>query len=270
MPNPQVLLDTPSVTIRDVRCAGHATSGAEEHTTATHLVLPYHGVFVRRVGRDEAVAEANQLLFFNAGEGYRISHPVRGGDASLDIVVTPDLLREAAAPALSPDRRGVRFRQQRIGIDSATQVAAARLRQMLQHGRLDPLEAEVATLSLVRRAVGAWRGAMPVTAQRRRLVESIKLRLAGNVARRWTLGAIARDTGYSPVYLTQVFQQVEGVPLYRYQMRLRLARALERLPETSDITALALSLGFSSHSHFTSAFRRAYGRSPSQFRATAS
>jgi AraC-like DNA-binding protein len=65
------------------------------------------------------------------------------------------------------------------------------------------------------------------------------------------------------VYLTQLFQQVEGVPLYRYQLRLRLARALDLLAECDDLTALALELGFSSHSHFSAAFRQLYGQSPS-------
>jgi AraC-like DNA-binding protein len=39
---------------------------------------------------------------------------------------------------------------------------------------------------------------------------------------RWTLAEIVAEVGVSPVYLTQVFQQVEGLPLYRYQLRLRL------------------------------------------------
>ena len=66
-----------------------------------------------------------------------------------------------------------------------------------------------------------------------------------------------------------MFQQVEGLPLYRYQLRLRLARALDLLAEYDDLTALGLDLGFSSHSHFSAAFRQAYGRSPSAFRHSA-
>jgi AraC-like DNA-binding protein len=63
-----------------------------------------------------------------------------------------------------------------------------------------------------------------------------------------------------------VFQQVEGVPLYRYQLRLRLARSLDLLERFHDLSALALELGFSSHSHFSAAFQQTYGRSPSAFR----
>ena len=93
--------------------------------------------------------------------------------------------------------------------------------------------------------------------------------LAGDLARRWTLAQIAAELRCSPVYLTQVFQQVEGLPLYRYELRLRLARALDLLAQYDDLTTLALDLGFSSHSHFSAAFRAAYGRSPSEFRRSA-
>jgi hypothetical protein len=42
---------------------------------------------------------------------------------------------------------------------------------------------------------------------------------------------------------------VEGLPLYRYQLRLRLAlaRALDLLAQYDDLTALSVDLGFSSH-----------------------
>jgi AraC-like DNA-binding protein len=73
----------------------------------------------------------------------------------------------------------------------------------------------------------------------------------------------------SPVYLTQLFHRLEGVPLYRYQLRLRLACALDRLAHADDLTALALDLGFTSHSHFSAAFRQTYGVSPSTFRRAA-
>ena len=103
----------------------------------------------------------------------------------------------------------------------------------------------------------------------RLLVDRVKLVLASDLTRRWTLADIAAEVRGSPVYLTQVFQQVEGLPLYRYQLRLRLARALDLLAQYDDLTALGLDLGFSSHSHFSAAFREAYGRSPSEFRQSA-
>lgn len=61
--------------------------------------------------------------------------------------------------------------------------------------------------------------------------------LAGDLSRRWTLAEIAAEIKGSPVYLTQVFQQVEGMPLYRYHLRLRLAPTSCARPAPSERSA---------------------------------
>jgi len=268
----QSLLKTPSVSVRDVYCRGSCRhQSAEECAGTTQLVFPYRGVYVRHMGRDEAVAEANQVLFFNAGEPYRVSHPVPGGDASLTLIVDEPLLRELAPPGFLRDSETVTFRRQRLRIDPRAQALVALLRHSLREKIAEPLEAEGLALTLVRRSLGPrTTHAAGASFGRQRLVDRAKLVLASDPARRWTLAEIAAELRASPVYLTQVFQQVEGVPLYRYQLRLRLARALDLLAQYEDLTALGLDLGFSSHSHFSAAFRDAYGRSPSEFRLSAS
>jgi AraC-like DNA-binding protein len=216
------------------------------------------------------VAEANQVLFFNAGEPYRVSHPVAGGDSSLTLTVAGPLLREVAPPGLLREGAPPRFRPHRLRIDARAQALMAILRHSLRQGVADTLEAESLALTLVQRALGPRTAhAAGASLGRQKLVDRAKLVLAGDLARRWTLAEIAAEVRCSPVYLTQVFRQVEGLPLYRYQLRLRLARALDLLGEYDDLTALGLDLGFSSHSHFSAAFRAAYGRSPSQFRRAA-
>ena len=267
----RTLLQTPSVAVRDVRCEGHCRyKSPEECVTVTQLTFPYRGAYVRHLGSDEAVAEASQVLLFNAGEGYRISHPVAGGDSSLTLLVDDALLHELAPKALLRDGDVVAFREQRLRIDPRAQVLVALLRHSLREGVAESLEGESLALTLVQRALGPrTTHAASASVARRKLVDRAKLVLAGNLARRWTLADIAAEVGGSPVYLTQAFQQVEGLPLYRYQLRLRLARALDLLGHYDDLTALGLELGFSSHSHFSAAFREAYGRSPSEFRQSA-
>jgi AraC-like DNA-binding protein len=155
-------------------------------------------------------------------------------------------------------------------IDPRAQALVALLRHSLHEGIAEPLEAESLALTLVRRTLRPRApAARAPSLTRQRLVDRVKLLLTSDLSRRWTLADIAADIGGSPVYLTQVFQQVEGIPLYRYQLNLRLARALDLLGEFDDLTALSLELGFSSHSHFTAAFQRVYGRSPSEFRRSA-
>jgi len=267
----QSLLESPTVTIRDVYCQGSCRQqGAEECATATAMVFPYRGVYVRHLGSDQAVAEANQVVFFNATEGYRVSHPVPGGDASLSLAISESLLRELAPPAFLCDGAMLAFRRQRLRIDARTQVLVALLRHSLRQNIAEPLEAESLAVTLVQRALGPrTTHAAGASFGRQRQVDRVKLVLAGDLARRWTLAEIAAEVRGSPVYLTQVFQQVEGLPLYRYQLRLRLARALDLLAQYDDLTTLGLDLGFSSHSHFSAAFREAYGRSPSEFRQSA-
>jgi AraC-like DNA-binding protein len=272
---PEIVADTlfssRTVTVRDTCCQGTCKhQGPEESTKSTQLVFPYRGVYVRHVGQDQAVAEANQVLFFNAYQGYRVSHPVAGGDASLTLVISEPQLHELARRDVLDAGPGVIFRPMRMRVDARTQALVALLRHSVRRHIAEPLEAESLALSLVQRALGPRTARQPgASAGRQRLVDRAKLVLASDLARRWTLADIAAVVRVSPVYLTQLFQQVEGLPLYRYQLRLRLARALDLLADDHDLSALALELGFSSHSHFSAAFRQMYGESPSRFRQSA-
>lgn len=266
----QTLLATPSVTVRHVCCRGDCRGhGPEESALATELVFPYRGVFARHLGRDQAVAEANQVLFFNSGDGYRVSHPVAGGDACLSLAIDESLLRELTPKAMLRDGGLTAFHRQQRPVGPQAQAVLALLRRRLQNGEADPLEAESLAIGLVQQALDADLPG-PASVGRRKLADRAKLALSSDLGRRWTLAEIAAEVGGSPVYLTQVFRQVEGVPLYRYQLRLRLARALDLMDAETDLTSLGLDLGFSSHSHFTAAFRDAYGRSPDAFRRESS
>lgn len=266
----KVLLSTESLTLRNVQCSGTCRHrSAEECASSTHLVFPYRGVYLRHVGKTQAVADANHVLFFNAQEGYQVSHPLDGGDACLSLDLNGALLAELA-PKSMLQTGGVAFRGQSQRIDARAQALVALLRHGLDNGSIEPLEAEALLLTLVCRSLGPRTSREPAsTHARQRLADRVKVLLASDLSRRWTLAEIGKEIGSSPVYLTQVFRQVEGVPLYRYQLQLRLARALDLIGEYDDLSALAAELGFSSHSHFANAFRQAYGRSPTEFRRSA-
>ncbi|MCC8361650.1 AraC family transcriptional regulator [Lysobacter sp. A6] len=267
----RLLLQTPTVAVRDVVCPGeHRHLGDEEQSTVTELVFPYRGTYVVHVGEEEAVADASQVLFFNRGERYRVRHPNAGGDASLVVSVDERLLQEIAPANLLREGESFAFRQHRLRIDARAQVLVALLRHSLREGIAEPLEGESLALTLVQRALGPrTTHAAGASVARQRLVDRAKIVLVRDLARRWTLADVATEVGVSAVYLTQSFQQVEGLPLYQYQLRLRLARSLDLIAECEDLTTLGLDLGFSSHSHFSAAFQQAYGRSPSEFRQSA-
>ena len=261
------LLDGGTVAVRHVDCRGSCRHrSAQECASYTHFVFPYRGVYLRHVGSELAVADANHVLLFNQGQGYQVSHPVAGGDASLVLSVAAQTLAELAPRALLNEGGPLTFNQQHLRIDARAQALVMLLKHSLQHGSIEALEAEGLSLTLVARAIGPrTTRSSGASYARRRLVDRVKVLLAGDLSRRWTLAEIAQQIKGSPVYLTQVFQQVEGLPLYRYHLRLRLARALDLIAGQDDLAALAQDLGFSSHSHFSAAFKQAYGRSPSDF-----
>lgn len=264
----QPLLETAVVSVTDVWCPGGTPHrGEPETSTRTHLVFPYRGTYVRHLAESACVADAGQVLLFNAGETYRISHPHPGSDASLVLRIDEGLLREIAAPGLLHPGEPLRFHAPRLALDARAQVLVALLRHALREGSAEALEGESLALVLAHRALGPRTAhAAGASLARQQLVERTKVVLAGDLSRRWTLAEIARAVGVSPVYLTQSFRQVEGVPLYRYHVRLRLARALDLLAGQGDLSALAQDLGFSSHSHFAALFKQAYKRTPSEFR----
>lgn len=78
---------------------------------------------------------------------------------------------------------------------------------------------------------------------------------------------LARALGVSASYLTRAYRAATGSTLHARVTRLRLSSALSRLADgAKDLTALALELGYSSHSHFSAEFKRHMGRPPSDFR----
>ena len=261
------LLDTGVVHVSNVDCRGTCRHrSADECASHTQFVFPFRGLYLRHVGQDQTVADANHVLFFNKDQAYQVSHPLAGGDTSLVVSLAEPMIAELAPRNLLATLETPTFKMQHLRIDTRAQALVMLLKHSLRNGSIEPLEAEGLSLTLISRSLGPRTARAPgSTFARRRLVDRVKVLLASDLSRRWTLAGIAAEIRGSPVYLTQAFQQVEGMPLYRYHLHLRLARALDLIAEREDLSALAQDLGFSSHSHFSAAFKRSYGRTPSDF-----
>src|SRR5262245_1295703 len=71
-----VLLKSTVGLVENVRGIGAAHGEAAERFSPNFQVcLPYCGLFVWHVGRDDVVGDANQVLFVSGGEAYRLSQP---------------------------------------------------------------------------------------------------------------------------------------------------------------------------------------------------
>lgn len=243
-------------------------AGPEGFCEDFQICLPYRGLFVWQVGREEIVGDPNQIVYVRGGESYRMRSPLPDGYAELIITPDLDILSEAAHMHGQRLADHPLFRRRRWRAQPHVQRFRARFHHWAL-GRTDRggLEAEELVLALIRCALHQdARQHRPTGARTARLIRRTKEFLEARLSNRLLLADVARAVGASPAYLTDLFTRVEDVSLHQYLTGLRLARALVELRHAADLTALALSLGFSSHSHFTFAFRRAFGCTPSQFR----
>lgn len=290
------LYESPLVRVRDYRC--HIRCGApgdEEQPDADQIVILRYGAFRKHFGRRSVTADVNQAVFFSRESTYRISHPADCGDRgtvfAASAPVLNDIVRDldptiddhperpfpfVTGPCASEVFWRHRELARRLGAweDDQTDRPLA---------PTDPLWIEVEALQIIADAVEsayARQGLAPPSVKRRRegteadhadRVDAARTYLSSRMSERVTLDDVARTVGASPFHLARLFRQRTGSPLHRYLMCLRLRASLERLADgANDLTALALELGFSSHSHFTDSFRREFGVAPSDVRRDAS
>jgi AraC family transcriptional regulator len=265
------LLDLSVARVDNVRRDGaRHDKTAEDFCAEYQVCFPYRGVFVWHVGNDDIVGDPNQVVFVRGGESYRISGPVSGGYAELIVAPHINVLSEIARVNRNElfDHPLFRRRYWRAS-PSLQSFRVCFLHWASGTPDIDCLEAEESVVALLRAAlhIGGPR-VVPCGPTTARLVRRTKEFLEAELSNRILLTDVGRAVGASPAYLTDVFRRVEGTSLHQYLTQLRLARALLEVPHTDDLTMLALETGFSSHSHFSAAFRRAFGCTPSQFRQT--
>jgi AraC-like DNA-binding protein len=82
-----------------------------------------------------------------------------------------------------------------------------------------------------------------------------------------SLASVGRHVGMSPYHFARVFRELTGTPPHQYLLKVRLARAAERLREGVSVTEVCFDCGFANPSHFTRSFHRHFGVPPSRFRS---
>lgn len=274
-----VLHESHLVQIGCVCCRPDNTACSElEHARANTVAFPLRGVFVKHhASGPQVVAHIGQAIFFNADEAYRVSHPAGDGDDCLVLRADDAVLREilSAHDARRAEREDHPFRATHAPLAAAMGLERSLLWQALRKREASTLEVEARSLSLLhavlaRVSADESRRNAPTrsrAARRREQSHAVAVLLAHQPTRDWNLDELAQRVHASPFHLARSFRAELGEPIHRYQLRVRLAFALEQVLDTSiSLTTLAMELGFATPSHFTAAFRRAYGLTPSALR----
>ena len=219
------------------------------------------------------MADSTVVPLYNQGHPYRRGAISPDGDRTDWFAVAPPVLREMVSAL---DRRRADDYDHLFPIPSVPATAATFLAQryVFHHlhsgGPPDPLYVEEAVLTtltdVLERAFGT-RDLAESSLTHHRLAQRAREHLNRTYLRKESVADVAAAVGTSVFHLCRVFRRETGTSLHAYRTDLRLRRSLEWLHDRADILTVALGAGFVHHSHFTAAFRRAFGTCPSEFRA---
>ena len=246
------------VAIGKFRCpATHAlyrdSGPCSNHTFA----FPRTATTIRHDSGEWFVGSPNTASLYNHGQHYTRSK-VSDIDASDWFVIADDILLDILGDR-DPDRP---FTETHVRVDASLYLAQRRLFESAAH--LEPFEIEERVMQIFSRLMSV----SPVPHRKRDAVEETKRRIAAAPARTIAFRELARRVECSPFELCRAFHRETGFTLTQFRHSLRLRKALELLRGPDDLTDIALDLGYTSHSHFTAAFRNTFGITPSRYRAT--
>ncbi|HVR40903.1 MAG TPA: AraC family transcriptional regulator [Thermoanaerobaculia bacterium] len=228
-------------------------SGPCSHHT---FVFPRTMTQIRYADGPTITGNPSALLFYKQDQIY-FRTKISDVDASDWYTVADDVLFEI----LDTDK----LRSFVAPVSTRAFLAQRQLFDALDRGEtISPLHIEETVLSVLGRRVYS----PPLSEPSR--IEHVQATIAKDISRNHTLRELARSVELSPFALCRAFRKHTGETLTRFRDSLRLRLSLDRLRDRStDITQLALDLGYASHSHFTARFRRCFGMTPSAFRAIA-
>jgi AraC-like DNA-binding protein len=234
-------------------CPGQRRPRQRERAYYHEVDLMRTGAHVRTIGRQQHVVDATTAALHAPGNEYWMASPTDHPQRST-LVLLRGMLAEELAPRLEPQVRYV-------------PPETARLHFQLLRAT-DPLEREETALALLHCVVSGSRAEPERVGPRprtwRQLAEELRHLVATRFSERLTLEDMASAVHTSPFHASRVFRAVTGETLHRHLNRVRLRTALFELEHAAGrLTHVALSVGFSSHSHFTNAFQLEFGCAPS-------
>lgn len=262
-----VIFESPLVRIGAFRChrdyPGFRDTGPAENDC---FVFPRTAVEIEHEHAPAFVANPNIVTFYNRSQCY-LRHAIsEHGDRCDWFGIRRDIAREAVRAKL-PKVADAPFSWLRGRCDADAYLLQRRLFDAVAGGLLkDCVAVEETVLLLLDRVIGGacvgppWKQRAPV--------HEAECLLASRFDQPLDLAAIAGHVGASPYHLCRAFRSATGFAIHQYIRQLRVRHGLEKVCETaSPLSRIAVDLGFAHHSHFTNAFGRDFGVTPSQLRA---
>jgi AraC family transcriptional regulator len=241
------------------------------------VVFPRNAVEITHAGGKPIVSDPTRAMLYNRGQEYRRAPISPDGDRCDWFAFRREDVAEAvaAASAKGAAREDRPLPVAQGPVDAGLYLRQRRLFEEASSPAPDVLRVEEEAMLVLHGTVrAALRSAFAtpdrhLDRSRRLRVAAVRETIAARFGERLTLADLARIAGCSIFHLARIFRTQTGTTIHAHLTQVRLRAAMERLAPGTDLAGLSFELGFSSHSHFTSAFRRAFGATPSALRAGA-
>ena len=246
-----------------------------------YLVFPRTASEIRLERGPAAVHTPLDLVAYNVGDSYRRYAVSAAGDASDYIALDHAFVRrflvdefgdlpQAGGDLLfnrfsSAQTRSLFLRQRRLfdrllarpatTVDADAADASDHREEML----------ELLLAAIASGVAGPVRTPALSASRQRAIAEDVKRHMGRRFCDKLDLDQLATLTGVSSGHLARIFRRQVGLSIHQFMIELRLRESLELLLEMRNIADVAAQLGFTHHSHFTAAFGRAFGTTPSAY-----
>ncbi len=243
------------------------------------VAFPRSAVWIHREGERPFVCDASLAVLHTPGHAYERDVISREGDETDWIALSEPLAREIVGRYSAHDAESLSaFRFGRATVPSRLYAEQRLLFARTRRPGVEALEIEERAIGIVTEALGVGYSSDPArmasaaartagagrSRASRDVVEAAKALLAATLEQNLSVREIAARLGMSPFHLCRTFRAATGRTLHEHRRDLRLRAALGLIPaRRGALSALALDLGFHSHAHLTSSFKRAFGMAPS-------
>jgi AraC-like DNA-binding protein len=245
------------------RCCAGESGGTAKMMRSWYVVSFTHsGSFILHSRNQAEIIDATRAMVIRPGEAFHMSRCNASRATGSAIVIRPDVFEDIGG---RDDAAIARF-----GVPaSAFLLQHLLLRNAVQseHER----DVEEAALWIA----GATMTAKSEQPHRLRpsaaeTIVDVQTLLAAKFTEPLVLDDIARAVNRSPYHLCRTFRRDTGLKMRRYLQRLRICASVgDVIDRRTNLSALAQTLGYSSHSHFDGAFREELRVTPAELRRIA-
>jgi AraC-like DNA-binding protein len=287
VPAGNIIFSSPVLRVGLFRCPTWSPSFPNSGPTQGNLlVFPRTSVRIRHEGKRPVVADPNVVMLYNQGQIYYRDKLSERGDLCDWFSYHPKVIVEAMRPfdPTVDERWNNPFRFTHGPSDPDTYLLQRlAVEHICRSQQPDTLFVEETMLTVLGRVLRnsyhlneTLNETLPATRPETRhahanLVHAAKAFIATRFNEPLTIDEIAQAIYSSAFHLCRVFRKYTGNTLHHYLNQVRLKASLEYVAERDiSLTDIGIALGYASHSHFTKAFRQAFGSPPSTLRERAS